>query len=45
MSKKKYTDEPLGKIRVVKDFLPPPKALALTKKTGQPKKSRARQVK
>ena len=24
----KYTDEPLGKLRVVKDFLPPPEELA-----------------
>ena len=24
----KYTDEPLGKLRVVKDFLPPPEQLA-----------------
>ena len=23
-----YTDEPLGKLRVIKDFLPPPKELA-----------------
>ena len=29
MKKKiKYTDEPIGKLRVVKDFLPPPEALA-----------------
>lgn len=29
MKKKiKYTDEPLGRLRVVKDFLPPPKELA-----------------
>ncbi|MBI3596857.1 MAG: CopG family transcriptional regulator [Nitrospirae bacterium] len=25
----KYTDEPLGDLRVVKDFLPPPEKLAL----------------
>ena len=31
MSKKIYTDEPLGKVRVVKDFLPSPKKLALKK--------------
>lgn len=24
----KYTDEPLGKLRLVKDFLPPPEELA-----------------
>lgn len=24
----KYTDEPLGRLRVVKDFLPPPEELA-----------------
>lgn len=24
----KYTDEPLGKMRVIKDFLPPPEELA-----------------
>ena len=29
MKKKiRYTNEPLGKLRVVKDFLPPPKELA-----------------
>lgn len=29
MKKKiKYTDEPIGQIRVIKDFLPPPEALA-----------------
>ena len=28
-SKIKYTDEPIGKLRVVKDFLPPPEHLAL----------------
>lgn len=29
MKKKiKYTDEPLGKLRVVRDFLPPPEELA-----------------
>ncbi len=29
MKKKiKYTDEPLGKVRLVKDFLPPPEELA-----------------
>ena len=26
-SKIKYSDEPLGKLRVIKDFLPPPEAL------------------
>jgi len=30
MKKKiKYTDEPMGKLRVVKDFLPPPEKLVL----------------
>ncbi len=28
-SKIKYTDEPLGKVRVVRDFLPPPEQLVL----------------
>ena len=28
-SKIKYTDEPMGKLRVVKDFLPPPDRLVL----------------
>jgi hypothetical protein len=28
-SKIKYTDEPLGKVRVVRDFLPPPERLVL----------------
>ncbi len=28
-SKIKYTDEPLGELRVVKDFLPPPEQLIL----------------
>ena len=28
-SKIKYTDEPMGKVRVVKDFLPPPEQLVL----------------
>jgi hypothetical protein len=28
-SKIKYTDEPLGKLRVVKDFLPPPEQLMM----------------
>lgn len=28
-SKIKYTDEPMGKLRVVKDFLPPPDQLVL----------------
>lgn len=30
MKKKiKYTDEPMGKLRVIKDFLPPPEKLVL----------------
>ena len=28
-SKIKYSDEPLGKLKVVKDFLPPPEQLVL----------------
>ena len=28
-SKIKYTDEPMGKLRVMKDFLPPPDKLVL----------------
>ena len=28
-SKIKYTDEPMGELRVVRDFLPPPDQLAL----------------
>jgi predicted DNA binding CopG/RHH family protein len=28
-SKIKYTDEPMGKLKVIKDFLPPPEQLAL----------------
>lgn len=28
-SKIKYTDEPVGKLRVIKDFLPPPDQLVL----------------
>ena len=33
MKKKiKYTDEPLGKLEVVRDFLPPARQLALNKK-------------
>ncbi|KAF0143695.1 MAG: hypothetical protein FD156_2430 [Nitrospirae bacterium] len=28
-SKIKYTDEPMGKLRAVKDFLPPPEQLVL----------------
>ena len=36
MSKKtriQYTDEPMGDVRVVKDFLPPPEALAMREET------------
>jgi predicted DNA binding CopG/RHH family protein len=29
MKSKKYRDEPMGKLRVVKDFLPPPEQLAI----------------
>ena len=32
-SKIKYTNEPLGNVRVIKDFLPPPEALALKEDT------------
>ena len=28
-SKIKYTDEPMGELRVIKDFLPPPEKLVL----------------
>lgn len=28
-SKIKYTDEPMGKLKVIKDFLPPPEQLAM----------------
>ena len=28
-SKTKYTDEPIGELRVIKDFLPPPHQLVL----------------
>ncbi len=28
-SKIKYTDEPMGKVRVIKDFLPPPDKLVV----------------
>ncbi len=33
MNRKKYTDEPLGNINVVKDFLPSPKELVLKEDT------------
>jgi predicted DNA binding CopG/RHH family protein len=33
MSKKKYTNEPIGKIKIVKDFLPSPKDLVLKEDT------------
>ena len=29
----KYTDEPMGNVRIVKDFLPPPGELALKEET------------
>jgi hypothetical protein len=32
-SKTKYTDEPMGKPRVIKDFLPPPSRLAMREDT------------
>ena len=28
----KYTDEPIGKVRIIKDFLPPPHKLVLRQK-------------
>jgi succinate dehydrogenase/fumarate reductase-like Fe-S protein len=28
-----YTDEPMGKVKVIKDFLPPPEELALNEET------------
>ena len=28
-NKTKYTDEPMGKLKVIKDFLPPPEQLVL----------------
>ncbi len=28
-SKTKYTDEPMGKLKVIKDFLPPPEQLVM----------------
>lgn len=28
----KYTDEPIGKVKIIKDFLPPPGKLVLKKK-------------
>lgn len=31
--KTKYTDEPLGRLRVVRDFLPPPEELAFNQET------------
>jgi hypothetical protein len=33
MNKKKYTSEPIGKIRVIKDFLPSPEELVLKEDT------------
>jgi predicted DNA binding CopG/RHH family protein len=32
-NKIKYTDEPMGKVRVVDDFLPPPEQLAFKEET------------
>ena len=31
--KRKYTDEPIGKVKVIPDFLPSPEALALKEET------------
>ena len=31
----KYTDEPMGDLRVVRDFLPPPDQLALKEENGK----------
>ena len=33
MNKKKYTNEPIGAIKIVKDFLPSPEELALKEDT------------
>ena len=33
MNKKKYTEEPIGKIKIVKDFLPGPEELILKEDT------------
>ncbi|EKE00985.1 MAG: hypothetical protein ACD_21C00250G0058 [uncultured bacterium] len=33
MNKKKYTNEPIGKIKIVRDFLPSPKDLVLKEDT------------
>jgi len=40
-TKIKYTDEQLGDVKVVKDFLPPPEQLALSKKSVEFFKSEA----
>lgn len=33
MSKKKYTDEPINKIKIISDFLPTPQELVLKEET------------
>ncbi len=33
MNKIKYTDEPLGDVQIIKDFLPPPEDLVLKEET------------
>jgi hypothetical protein len=33
MSKKKYTNEKIGKIKIIKDFLPKPKELVIREET------------
>jgi len=33
MNKKKYTDEPIGNVKIIKDFLPSPKDLVLKEDT------------
>jgi len=40
----KYTDEPMGKVKVVKDFLPPPDKLVL-KEVAEAIKSVRRKLK
>jgi predicted DNA binding CopG/RHH family protein len=35
MNKKKYTNEPIGKIKIIKDFLPSPEELVLKEDTAK----------
>jgi len=39
-NKIKYTDEPMGELRVVKDFLPPPDQLVLKERGGERREGR-----